>query len=450
MEEKRELLKRHGTVRNYTEVSADEVLDAIAEGCDIRIRYAIIEGSLVIKDRIEPDERNRRLVRGNIGISSSEIWGPVNFNEVTFKEGVSFTRSDFKRDVYFNEVVFEKGVHFDESNLRGAYFKKAKFEVAGFNCTSFSEVASFMDAVIKSGSFTEVVFEGDVIFIGTIFEVANFIGATFERDVCFNGATFNGYEDFTKFCGASFKRSALFYAATFNNYADFRLATFGLDTDLDKANFTEVPPECFNTVGWAHRRSLLLGASYFFERAAEGYRIQAKYSEASDNFRDAKLEYEKEGEYDKAGEMYISEMETNRLGLKAQGGSLLKRLVLRFLKWSCNYGESPGRFIIWLLAIVLVFAIIYMPIIPNWCGWCPSITFKEYPFHDWGAGIVDGFLFNIGTAIYFSVVTFATLGFGDIAPVSLVGKFWASLEVLSGYLMFGMLITLVVRKITRS
>jgi hypothetical protein len=47
---------------------------------------------------------------------------------------------------------------------------------------------------------------------------------------------------------------------------------------------------------------------------------------------------------------------------------------------------------------------------------------------------MNGFAYNIVTALYFSAVTFATLGFGDIAPLNILGKVCAIAEVLLGYL----------------
>jgi predicted permease len=40
-------------------------------------------------------------------------------------------------------------------------------------------------------------------------------------------------------------------------------------------------------------------------------------------------------------------------------------------------------------------------------------------------------------------------GFGDIAPISIIGKIAAICEVLLGYAIFGILITMVARKMTR-
>jgi voltage-gated potassium channel Kch len=46
--------------------------------------------------------------------------------------------------------------------------------------------------------------------------------------------------------------------------------------------------------------------------------------------------------------------------------------------------------------------------------------------------------------LYFSVVTFATLGYGDIAPL---GKILAVVEVLLRYLMGGLLIAILAGKV---
>jgi Ion channel len=46
-------------------------------------------------------------------------------------------------------------------------------------------------------------------------------------------------------------------------------------------------------------------------------------------------------------------------------------------------------------------------------------------------------------------VTFTTLGFGDIAPKNLVGKLIVSLEVILGYAVLGLLISVLADKVVR-
>jgi hypothetical protein len=52
------------------------------------------------------------------------------------------------------------------------------------------------------------------------------------------------------------------------------------------------------------------------------------------------------------------------------------------------------------------------------------------------------------TAIYFSVVTFTTLGFGDISPATELAKFIVVLEVILGYVILGSFTLLLGRKVS--
>ena len=52
-------------------------------------------------------------------------------------------------------------------------------------------------------------------------------------------------------------------------------------------------------------------------------------------------------------------------------------------------------------------------------------------------------------AMYFSIITFTTLGLGDVLPVDWVGKVWVAAEVVVGYLMLGGLISIFADKLAR-
>jgi hypothetical protein len=52
--------------------------------------------------------------------------------------------------------------------------------------------------------------------------------------------------------------------------------------------------------------------------------------------------------------------------------------------------------------------------------------------------------------MYFSVVTFSTLGFGDIIPCSTAAFVLTGLEVFTGYFMMGGLISIFATKLARS
>jgi hypothetical protein len=94
-----------------------------------------------------------------------------------------------------------------------------------------------------------------------------------------------------------------------------------------------------------------------------------------------------------------------------------------FLRWTCNYGQSLGLWAFWVVGTILIFAGVY----------------TVFPEMVNGRGYFD--------AIYFSVTTFSTLGLGDITPISDIGKLTVMLEAILGYLMGGLLIAILVRRL---
>ena len=61
---------------------------------------------------------------------------------------------------------------------------------------------------------------------------------------------------------------------------------------------------------------------------------------------------------------------------------------------------------------------------------------------------VDHLPFSLKTMIYYSVVTFTTLGFGDIKPAT-ESAMVVMLEVILGYVMLGGLISIFANKVAR-
>ncbi|MCH8291504.1 ion transporter [Candidatus Poribacteria bacterium] len=51
--------------------------------------------------------------------------------------------------------------------------------------------------------------------------------------------------------------------------------------------------------------------------------------------------------------------------------------------------------------------------------------------------------------MYYSVVTFTTLGFGDIVPKTAWARFFVTFEVILGYVMLGGLIGIFANKLAR-
>ena len=115
------------------------------------------------------------------------------------------------------------------------------------------------------------------------------------------------------------------------------------------------------------------------------------------------------------------------LGFKEK--SLLHRyLFYPIWKITSDCGRSLLLWLIWSVVMAGFFAVVYANHL------------------DWFKNAVDWF-----NAIYFSVVTFTTLGLGDVTPdlTNRVAQTWVMAEVIIGYVMLGGLISILANKLAR-
>ena len=100
---------------------------------------------------------------------------------------------------------------------------------------------------------------------------------------------------------------------------------------------------------------------------------------------------------------------------------------LYYIWWlTSDCGRSMLRWCLCILVLVLLFA------------WLYSFVDIDYGKHQ-----------TIISPIYYSVVTLTTLGYGDVTPASMGGQIVAMLEVISGYMMLGGLLSIFSNKIAR-
>lgn len=105
---------------------------------------------------------------------------------------------------------------------------------------------------------------------------------------------------------------------------------------------------------------------------------------------------------------------------------------IRYQLWliSSDCGRSIGRWFGWSTVLALLFAAIF-----TYMGKVGNFD-TDLPFN----GI---------TEIYYSVVTFTTLGFGDVTPISIPAIILITVEVILGYIMLGGLISILATKLAR-
>jgi Ion channel/Pentapeptide repeats (8 copies) len=114
-----------------------------------------------------------------------------------------------------------------------------------------------------------------------------------------------------------------------------------------------------------------------------------------------------------------------------------KGLTFLFKLWGLiDYGRSIGSVIVIAFVTIALFGLTYS-IFPGLLGLDCVPNTEGCNRHSWF------------TPFYFSIVTFTTLGYGDITPKNLAGELIVSLEVVLGYLVLGLLISVLADKVVR-
>lgn len=207
-------------------------------------------------------------------------------------------------------------------------------------------------------------------------------------------------------------------------------------SNLDKANllgtcFTDTKME---DVKWGKRCRQEFEAK---QQAKKHMMVQAiqNYTEAEEIYRKLRIECEARGLYDEAGHFHYRERVMHQTLLpKYSTQWWLSRLV----QIVCGYGESAARVVVFSFGFIFLCALAY--------GFLPLSGGSALQFS------LDKSLTSnlsvLGNCTYYSVVTFTTLGYGDIAPLGF-SKVLAALEAFVGAFSMSLFVVVFVRKMTR-
>ena len=416
------------------------------------IRYAIFSGVEFHKSADFKGAIFRKAIF--IGAQFSKM---ADFMEVQFFGVTNFPHAKFKREAVFKNTRFYEEVDFlrepqitvevnfvkAEFSMK-ADFENSKFTTASFRGTQFSGVAIFaMAEFSKEANFNEAKFSGgtafwharflkhtNTYFTRTEFYVySNFREAQFDGDVHFINAEFHGNVTFNSFsyCGKVNFREVKFYKE-----AEFRRPNANADVNNLSFDYTYF----FNVVGLfefieendkvfkkLRKRSKTLKTEFLPKnfKLILGEATTARYPVQSRQIKDDMYLLDKKERISKLGPW------RRRFGFKN---------ILFFLWWLfANYGRSFKRWAAWSFGFAIAFAFIYY------------FSYSDYMLNFQTVYVSEGFRFF--SFIYYSIVTFTTLGFGDIVPRTGWLQFWVMLEVILGYIMLGGLISILANKLAR-
>ena len=327
------------------------------------------------------------------------------------------------------------GWHFPE-DPGGECFRRIGFRgETCFHRATFDGKVDFNEATFgKPGAdFTEATFTGDTGFAKVTFEgEADFGGAVFSDEVRFCRSVFKARVDFD---GVRFTRDANFWGAVFEKGVEFIGAVFRGKTDFGRATFQTMAS--FSSAHAEHGVEVWFALPKWPALQHTPFRRPEQGETA---YRLAKQAAQNRGDYPMAGEYHYAERCAIEHGNRKQWGwkpwhplrfaCCWLELVLARLVW--GYGERPCRILAAGALTIAVFGLLCFFL----AGIQPSRP--ETPSQQ----------LSMGECLYFSVVTFTTLGYGDFLPKPHFRP-WAATEAALGAGLIAAFIVSLTRKFMR-
>ena len=140
--------------------------------------------------------------------------------------------------------------------------------------------------------------------------------------------------------------------------------------------------------------------------------------------------------FENAGHFFYKEMVMRRLQMRPFS---IKRGISKAVDVFCGYGENPLRVVLFSLCIIFFCATLYFGLGISdggeYIGLQPQLSLLDNIKHFF-------------SCIYFSVVTFTTLGYGDLTP-SGPSRILAAVEAFTGSFTIALFVVVFVKKMTR-
>ncbi|MFC4549285.1 MULTISPECIES: pentapeptide repeat-containing protein [Halorussus] len=327
------------------------------------------------------------------------------------------------KDERLSESVFRGANLAGEEAFAGRTLNDCDFSSADLRHVDFSEAdltdATFCDADLRYADLTNARLQN-----------ADFTGAQLQQadlvDADGRGATFEG----ANLENTSFTRTNL------------RNATI-VDAELYEAAFSDT---------WINQGTEL-GETCVYETKDESESADAewsnRYSAAAWTYRALEQLCRENALPRKTRKYYIREKNARRK-FAWHTGDYRRALKAEGSRWVMEYGSNPWRVVGVSAVVILLSAMIY-PLtggIQESVGGSTITYSVEDPTEINSLNLSYLYTVVFLKSLYFSIVTFATLGYGDISPIGAAARAVATFETIMGSLLIALLVFVLSRSVT--
>jgi len=254
----------------------------------------------------------------------------------------------------------------------------------------------------------------------------------------------HGHHDGYDFSYADFYHANLQDAHLFN--INLKNASL-MKADLTGANINCAQLEGCNLLGTRLEHckidKIQCGKQLLQEKIAGAAKAQGKKTLMLDNLQQAEEIYrnlrkccEKAGLFSRGGEFLKRELTMRRYQMPLYS---TQRLLSKIVQLFSGYGEEPSRVVFFSLFVIFICAVLYFFFGIQFAGEYVQFTIQKT--------FSDNLIF-FSECIYYSVVTFTTLGYGDFIPIG-ISRAFAAIEAFVGSFTIALFVVVFVKKMTR-
>ncbi|WP_424005660.1 pentapeptide repeat-containing protein (plasmid) [Haloarcula salina] len=433
----------------------------------------------------------------------AEFYDEARLVRAEFGDEARFKGTQFRGMARFREVEFDGPARFIETEFSGAGFTEAEFgegavfRIGGGSPASlfqddadFSEITAdapvrFVDEYNTDRESQPYTFLGAVDFSGADIPNAKFSDVSFAEAPIFDGTDLTGADvSEIPLDGASFKGSDLIRTnlskatvtnATFNDAVLERASLYGTDfrnarlygarmagshvSDYTNFGIRDISKQrtsiCPFRGPWPALRYDPRNPDYGQDTNDEdkqGGTTISDHSRAASVYTEIQRVAESNAASDLASRCFRWRKDMQRKRYTSDEGrgnskNCVRRIWAEMANLVARYGDSPWRVVGTSIVTVILFSLVY----PHVGGMQSTVSGQKFAFDKLFA-IPENPLIWIKVLLanlYFSAVTFTTLGYGDIRPFGPVSQALASIESFLGAALLALLVAVLARRLTR-